>query len=71
MILKIRVKKNCPRTYMEKITKDRFIVYLSRDVVETAVDEAIIKLVSREFVTPPHKIRLETVDPVNKTIEIL
>lgn len=71
MIIQIRLKKNCPKTYLEKITRDRYIVYLSRNVVESEIDFVITKLVSSEFFAPPHKVILETADAENKLVEIL
>mgnify|MGYP001405655359 CR=1 FL=1 len=71
MIIQIRVKKNCPKTYLEKITRDRYMAYLSRTVGENEIDNVITKLVSKEFFTPLQKILLESADLENKIVEIL
>ncbi len=70
MIIQIRIKKNCPKTYLEKITRDKYIAYLSRNVEDHEIDNVITKLVSSEFFTPLQKILLETADHENKIVEI-
>ena len=70
MIIQIRIKKNCPKTYLEKITRDRFMAYLSRTVDENEINNVILRLVSKEFFTPPQKITLDAPDPENRIVEI-
>ncbi len=71
MIIQIRIKKNCPKTYLEKITRDRYMAYLSRTVEDHEIDDIITRLVSKEFFSPIQKILLETPDPENKIVEII
>jgi hypothetical protein len=71
MIIQIRIKKNCPKTHLERITRDRYIAYLSRNIEDHEIDEVITKLVSSEFFSPLQKILLETADAENKIVEIL
>ncbi|MBU0906760.1 MAG: hypothetical protein KKD18_02560 [Nanoarchaeota archaeon] len=71
MIIQIRIKKNCPKTYLEKVTRDKYMAYLSRSVEETEIDDVLTKLVSKEFFSPLQKIILEAADPENRIVEIL
>lgn len=71
MKVQIRVKRNCPKTYLERVAKGSYMAYLSRDIGEGETDAVILKLVSKEFFSPLHKIFLGNVDAENLTAEIL
>jgi len=46
------------------------MAYLSRTVDENEINNVILRLVSKEFFTPPQKITLDAPDPENRIIEI-
>jgi len=71
MIIQIRIKKNCPKTYLEKITQERYMAYFSRSVEDREIDEILTKLISKEFFTPLQKITIEAPTPQDRIVEII
>jgi hypothetical protein len=71
MIIQIRVKRNCPKTYLEKITRDKYMAYIGRAIGESEIGDIIMRMVSKEFFTPPQKIVIEDSGSTDKIVEIL
>ena len=71
MIIKIMVKPNSPNPRIEKMSSDRFLVYVSSEAENNQANIELIQMLSKHYGVPWKNIRIKSgLTSKNKLVEV-